>query len=83
MCYSNWGLAEKIKRLKIFNSVKDIELNYQFNYANCLNNLSASFDMLKTFITKVKVQVNKISGNVKDVKRILIHFLNRNIYFFH
>ena len=52
ICYSNWGLAEEIKRLKIINSVKDIEPIYQFHHADCSNNLSTPLDISKSFYHK-------------------------------
>lgn len=52
VCYSNWGLAEEIKRLKIINTVKDIEPIYQFHYDNCLNNISTPYTIPKNFYHK-------------------------------
>jgi len=54
LCYSNWGLAEEIKRLKIINSVKDIEPLYQFHKPECSNNPSTVFTTPHNFYHKGK-----------------------------
>lgn len=68
--YSNWGLAEEIKRLIDINTVVPIEPEYKFHKADCPLEESTPFDDPKSFQSRGKSTSNSKKLQCKKCKKI-------------
>ena len=75
--FSNWGIAEEIKRLYTNDKVKDIEPDYVFHKDGCLDNEQTPFNNKKQFYKRGKSSGNSQKWQCKTCGKITNVLPNR------